>query len=151
MDYDCLPALKVYLAVFLIIFTYYVLSKIFLMDLNDCDILSGSEYRCIFFGDKCGLWPVTHFIFYAILGFFFPQCFIFLMLVGLFWEGIETILNTITNIYNGKSINCYDWIHGNIRDIGYNVLGYLVGASLAVMFRENINKCDQGCVSFLQI
>ena len=112
---------------------YYIISYLLGHNLTTCDVLNSSQYKCCIMNDKCGLWPWLHFLFYVILGFLYPQCFILLMIVGLFWEGIETIGHVLAVKYTG---NKEQWIHGSLRDITYNVTGYLFGLLLAILIRK---------------
>ena len=84
------------------------------------------------------LWPITHFIFYLILGYYYPQYIIVFMIMGIFWELFEMCL--------GKIISCFIKDHpdnilvdkikniqytttrlSSYSDIVFNTLGLITG------------------------
>jgi hypothetical protein len=150
---NCLKALWIYLIVLVIFLIYRLYLKTIPGPIEENDFLNRNVFICPINGTMTSYWPISHFLFYVLLGFLFPECFLFLMLVGLVWEGIETIMQAYTTeiIPNrtNQNIEYTNWWSSNLRDITYNLAGYLVGASLAVMIRGNINPYDPGCMGFL--
>lgn len=59
-------------------------------------------------------WSVTHFVFFAVLGFIEPLLFWTFFLIGVGFESMEYYV-----------LDCHDWL-----DIGYNTLGLLTGMFL---------------------
>jgi hypothetical protein len=69
-------------------------------------------------------WSATHFIVFAIAGYYGHKHIICLMLIGILWEIIEIILGYIT-----KSNKTEDsiWWYGSFSDIIVNFLGLMTG------------------------
>jgi len=69
-------------------------------------------------------WSISHFIVFAIAGYYGHKHIICLMLIGILWEIIEIILGYIT-----KSNNTDDsiWWYGSFSDIIVNFLGLMTG------------------------
>lgn len=55
------------------------------------DILN---YRIIKIGKQCcSYWPISHFVLFLILGYMYPNDFVFFTLLGILWELIEFTLS----------------------------------------------------------
>ena len=67
------------------------------------------ENKCIF-----SIWSLTHFILYAFIGFFCPDCFIESFLIGVSFEIFEYMISS-----------CHDPL-----DILWNTLGFAAGAMI---------------------
>jgi len=80
-------------------------------------------------------WGLSHFIFYGILGYLFPQKLIFISLVGIGWELTEMIFKDhpfyISKCKYVTSDNEPGWWYGRWQDIVMNTLGMVLGASIA--------------------
>jgi hypothetical protein len=85
-------------------------------------------------------WSATHFIVFAIAGYYGHKHIICLMLIGILWELIEVMLSFVTNVpftdinikkslQNNRKINNdnYNWWYGSFSDIIVNFLGLMTG------------------------
>lgn len=102
-----------------------------------------------FTGTNASWWPASHFLIFFLLGFLFPQCFIFAMTLGLLWEGLESIIEYLTTPKGPTAVipgvEYQQWASSSLRDIGYNTWGFLAGAGLAVLTRgAAINYGEDG-------
>jgi len=140
-----------------LITTYYGVLKYKTKNKNDeasQDILNNCVIE-LSNGTCYSWWPVSHFIFYAIIGWFYPTQFIPAMLMGILWEGIEWTIGEYTqnsneikdikDIKDIKSKNIYDtirnkkqyidqWWQGNTNDILFNAAGFLAGKFFLLNF-----------------
>ena len=107
------------------------------------------------------LWPISHFVMYMILAFFFPDCWLFLFAIGVTWELVEFAIQAITYHHvlsglNPKSSSSdavatttpaadyhqasvqYDkeWWSGSFGDILFNTAGIVTGLALAKLLRK---------------
>ena len=79
-------------------------------------------------------WPISHFLLYAILGFFFPTCFIPLMILGILWELFELLLGILSKKRQSvtRGVQYGDkWWSANLFDPFFNAAGFLVGMLIA--------------------
>lgn len=82
-------------------------------------------------------WSISHFMTFAIVGFFYPNKIIEFLILGIMWECLEDYLaaNSNTQLVNcikyKKSFWCNgiqdDYWYGKWDDIIFNFLGYLLG------------------------
>lgn len=105
-------------------------------------------------GQRLSWWRISHFLMYFVLGFLFPQCWLFLVVIGFFWELFEFAVqffayqdrHRIDNRDNDASYRQqqtaapaidYDtvWWTGSFQDIVYNLLGLFAGVMLARLIR----------------
>jgi hypothetical protein len=84
-------------------------------------------------------WSATHFCFFFVLGYFFPNTFIFSMAVGISWELFEHYYGKERPGWLGGYGDCDDlatdrtegnWWYGKWTDIVCNTSGFILGASL---------------------
>lgn len=147
LDYkNCLTPIYilVFLGIFLILI--YMLVILYLKDNDYVSIISTYMSNL-----SAETWQITHFIAYALLGFFFPNCGIPVILIGVIWElleyGMGHLLPPICvkqtncnisncNISNGNvntlnsnnpQLKCTTYWFGNYMDIFINITGFLVG------------------------
>ena len=76
---------------------------------------------------KVTLWAITHFICYFIVGKLCPNNFKLFLYLGIIWEVFEKIYGYITNSENYWTSGGYN---GQIKDIGFNMLGYYLAHKL---------------------
>ncbi len=148
---NCWKSLWVYGIALIIFFIYRGYLRTLEGSIEINDLLNHNYYICPLSGEMSSLWPVTHFLLYAILGFLFPTCFLFLMIIGFVWEGIENIFGyfqTKSNQPTLQNVEYQVWWGGSLKDITYNLAGYLVGASLAVGTR-GVNPYEVECLGIL--
>lgn len=72
-------------------------------------------------------WRISHFIFYAFLGWFFPHCWKFALIISVVWELIEAA----AGYFNEDGSNFWQ---GNVTDIITNMLGFFIGRGLRVSY-----------------
>lgn len=79
-------------------------------------------------------WSVTHFIWFTLIGYLFPNCMFEAMMFGLMWELIEigmNVFNTDTYYYG-----CYE-------DILFNFIGFIFGRWLNNKFTNTNSDHDE--------
>ena len=105
-------------------------------------------------GQRLSWWRISHFLMYFVLGFLFPQCWLFLVVVGFLWELFEFAVQFFAyqdrhrfsdNDYRQHQTTTattvpaidYDtvWWTGSFQDIVYNLLGLFAGVMLARLVR----------------
>ena len=86
-------------------------------------------------------WSVTHYLFFSILGYWYPNRFVFFLLFGIVWELTEDLLakDSDTQLVDCEQkgrggfvdfwCNGYqdDYWYGKIDDVLMNMLGYVTG------------------------
>lgn len=83
-------------------------------------------------------WGICHLLFYMALGLYFPNHFIFISLLGIIWEFIETIFKShpmyimecnidISTENEGIPI----WWYGRWQDIIMNTIGLIIGINIS--------------------
>lgn len=92
------------------------------------DVLNTNVLDTKCFG-KMSWWPISHFIFYFILGLIFPDCDALVILGGMVWEVIEAILGkTVPNVPStGGDVQYAQWWSMSLVDVWMNVFGYYAG------------------------
>lgn len=88
-------------------------------------------------------WGISHFTFFALLAFFFPQTryLVFLFILGLIWEILEYVskdrpLYLSKCSYKVTTDNGQGWWYGRWQDIIMNTLGIIIGAFLARQYKK---------------
>lgn len=91
------------------------------------------------FENCCSWWPFLHFIGFAILGYFFPDCWGLLFIGGILWELLEVGMNWImrgTMLKQPMRIGSAGveysqiWWAGSFKDLFFNAGGILLGKGL---------------------
>lgn len=80
----------------------------------------------------CSWWPITHFVFYLFLGYWFPSCGWELFLIGVGWEGFEEGMALLNGRESSTSLSeetqySKSWWGGSLLDIVFNTAGFFVG------------------------
>ena len=70
-------------------------------------------------------WMLIHLFFYMILGFFFPDNFMLILLMGICWEIVEIMWGRI----NGST-----WWYGGFSDVIMNTIGFTMGYAINKAF-----------------
>lgn len=84
----------------------------------------------------CSWWPISHFILFAVLGFFFPKCWLLLIGMGILWELFEMAMKSLFKQksqpmrLSDQHVEYSDWWSGSWKDIIFNVAGIGVGVGL---------------------
>lgn len=93
--------------------------------------------------NDCDYWGITHFMFFAMLGFLFPNHHLRFLIVGAIWELIEGKIgsinygdNSIIHLFGGWGMNktnkkTNDWWYGRMGDIVFNMTGYTIASWIA--------------------
>ncbi len=84
-------------------------------------------------------WAMSHFVFYATLGYFYPQHYIAIFIMGVIWELYEMFLQSeqpwyvkyIGNCNVGTDQTTSPWWYGQYEDIIVNGTGILLGVYLS--------------------
>ena len=117
---------------------YFVSLKVFCKNPGNCDFLN---YRIFNMKNTncCSMWPISHFLLYFILGIFFPECGIPLIIFGVAWEGIEILGGTLEAKKRKKRGQQYSekyWM-GSVADLIANPLGFICGYFLQKLLKKN--------------
>jgi len=79
------------------------------------------------------LWGLSHFVLFAILGFFFPSCDIVIISIGILWEFVEHILGIYARPISPRGRAPVQWWYGSAMDVVINILGFYVGKSIRLL------------------
>ena len=92
----------------------------------------------------CSMWPISHFIAFALFGYIWPQYVWTLFILGIFWEIIEVIMNYLETekwmrgslgrahgrMRTGGKVEYSTWWEASEKDILFNGVGILCGMAL---------------------
>lgn len=135
---SCKGTLIILLIVALVIFAHFIIMKLSGENLSETDFMNKGVF--VIEGKTWSWWPISHFILYFILGFFFPQCFLLLMVISIGFEIFETTMGNITRGLQeapsqaNPDVEYQDWWAGSFRDVVVNFLGFIVGAGIGYLF-----------------
>lgn len=113
------------------------------------DFMGCTVFTCPTLGQmtrECGvysMWPVSHVVLYALLGYVAPSWWWLWVLLGIVWEGVEQCVGyTLTQLnvpmptveangvqYGGCRWN--EWVKGMRSDIVFNTVGLIFGSLLS--------------------
>lgn len=92
---------------------------------------------------KVDWWMVSHVITFAIAGFYFPDTFIYAMILGIIWELIENMLGKFKPSHFKSFGFCIDdkqklkfkthkasWWYGQYEDVIADAIGFIIGKYL---------------------
>ena len=151
---QCGGSYKLMFIVFAMILLYNVFMAMWWPDKQrvDVDVLNRKIFDFDYFmGNCCSMWPITHFIFFFILGLLFPNCDLPIITAGVLWEIAEESIaifrrqqQTRHVVVAGTGDLQYrdSWWAGSLQDILFNILGFYCGKLLVKLF--NINICVRG-------
>jgi len=104
-------------------------------------------------------WAMTHFFFWMFLGFWYPGKYLQAMGFSLAWEGIEDLLGRTNVTMGGSRLQLVGetvdgevdentgkqyWYGRYTTDTAYNLMGYILGSTLAKRFwPEDACKCSR--------
>ena len=151
--------LYIYAVSFIVLYWFFLLAT------------NGSEKRAVYsdpfnkivfdmpFLEKCcSWWPLSHFIFFLIIGILFPDCDLPAILGGIAWELTEVgVYYAIgqdrqgTRNGDGKIQYAESWWMGSTQDIVMNIVGFYLGKFLNKILGVNfvcvkeIGECDCKC------
>lgn len=136
----CKGAIYVLLVVFALIVVYYIYKRVSGGNIAAEDPLNQKVFNLACLENCCSWWPISHFFLYAILGFFFPQCFFLLLIIGILYELFEMVLAKAFGTERqpiadaGQVEYSRNWWSGSMKDILFNVLGLVTGVALAYAY-----------------
>ena len=118
------------LVVFALILIYLVILQMFLTTKKDDPLLN------VYFPIVGSGWAMSHLIFFAILGYLYPSCFVEAMIAGTVWEIFEFSFSDLFPKFFPKLAlqmepNWSSWYFGSFRDIVVNFFGFLIGLYLS--------------------
>lgn len=125
-----------------IIYTLIIIIFFGVKNLKSADILNIKFCEIPGIGDVGG-WPLSHFVAFFIAGILFPECFVLVFILGVFWEIFETVCGHLANYFFGppqtlqNSMYKGNWVDGRVEDIIFNLVGFLAGKMIIDTYREN--------------
>jgi len=140
---QCRGAVYILIISFVLIIVYYVAR---ISTGQEEDPLNRKVLDIPWLGGCCSWWPVLHFVMYAILGFYFPQCFLLLVIIGIAFEFFETGMGHVLQRCGvGDDVTLPPspspdveygrlWWYGSPKDVFFNIAGLLTGISLRWMY-----------------
>ena len=92
----------------------------------------------------CSLWPISHFILFAVYSYIWPHYSWVLFLYGVLWEVLEGIMNTLETEKGQEvkhqqtrkkdKVEYVTWWEASYKDILFNSVGIIVGRTLRGWF-----------------
>lgn len=88
-------------------------------------------------------WLISHFIAFAVAGFFFPNTLVLSMVIGILWEIIEWIIGITKPSFlkgigdcrhNSNGTTKY-WWYGQYKDIVADFAGFMVGKYIGILLK----------------
>lgn len=145
-----IPCVALYIIVVLIIFAYgaYIRAS------GAPDIL---EKKVIDHPSCPGFdgWGVTHFLFFGVLGLFYPGHYVQVLLISVFWESIEHLLGQTKIMVGGSRLQLVGdqdkegrytgddenfWYGRFVTDPAFNMAGYILGSEIAKKYWPNTHE-----------
>jgi hypothetical protein len=85
----------------------------------------------------CSWWPISHFVFFFLLSYTWPQYWLHMVFLGIVWEVYEVLYGKAgnqkkfkkTRVGNNK-IEYEKWWSSSAKDILFNGMGILLGTTL---------------------
>ena len=90
-------------------------------DYRDYDLLQINLIEFPGENNNVNLWKLSHVLFYFVLGWYFPQYWKIVIIIGILWEIIEISAGVLTK---------NKWWYGCASDILANVFGFAMGVTL---------------------
>ena len=150
-DSNCNGAFKLMFLVVFFILCYNIFMALYWphKSRTDVDVFNRKIFDFDYFmGNCCSMWPISHFIFFFILGLLFPDCDIPIITAGVLWEIAEETISIISknqknrHIVVDKNSNVQyrdSWWAGSFQDILFNILGFYMGKILIKLSKKKIN------------
>lgn len=127
------------IAVALIVAKYVWLRHTCEGDIAFCDAGNRKVIDVPWLENCCSWWPISHFILFFFLGLLFPHHDVPILLAGILWEGIESLVSVITSsqrqptLSDGKVEYAQNWWAGSLKDILFDFAGFYTGKSLVLL------------------
>lgn len=148
---DCGGAYLMMLLMFcLIVFYFFFLSGAYVQsEIVYHDPLNYKVFDFPLLENCCSVWPLSHLVFFFVLGLLFPDCAVPLLTLGVLWEGFEMLQSSVQNSerqwVRGTS-KTYEysgnWWAGSMKDILMNTVGFALGWFVAKKLR--VKMCING-------
>ncbi len=115
----------------------------------ETDILNKKIVDIDWLDNCCSWWPISHFVLFFFLGVFFPDCDVPVLLAGILWEGVETVLSWTTDNKNYQAMRTSSkievqysktWWAGSFKDIIFNFAGFYTGKILVLTVQSDNRK-----------
>ena len=130
-----------YILVFLV-FSWFIMVRLTAgEDYAKKDPMNNIVFEWNWLENCCSMWPISHFIAFAIISFFNPNCEKMLFILGVVWELFEVLMNYIFRgtlikqpMITGDNVQYSEiWWAGSFKDIFFNTLGIILGRTLRLM------------------
>jgi len=100
----------------------------------------------------CSWWPISHFILFFILGYFFPECWGYLIFFGILWELFEVVMFYVTS-QETQVVRTADrrieytnnWWAGSYKDVLMNTLGATGGYLTRKLVEAGLGETRDEC------
>lgn len=145
----CKNVLMIFAVIVILIVAYYLfLRTSYGDDMVNQDILNKKVIDICALDNCCSMWPVSHYFLFLALGFFFSECWVTIITLGILWEIIEVVAGTLVvgdkwerqALRDGETGDVEysgSWWAGSGKDIFMDISGFLSGVILADIFNEN--------------
>lgn len=150
--WDCCSGLyKLFLFMVILICMYWIVLRLsFGKDVVEHDPMNRIVIKIPGLENCCSWWPISHFIFFFIIGIIYPNCGLIAMAGGAIWELIELFLSALTAQerqparHKGRSQVEYsqNWWAGSFKDLLMNAAGFY-SAKLLVWIYHKYKKTPQ--------
>jgi len=146
-DNEIQQLIRIYAIVVSAIFLYWTIlkSRSKTWDITRNDVLNETVIASPI--GNISWWPLSHFIFNALLGFFYPNKGVFILSAGVLWEFVEIVLGMIAKRLTAarttklaadtedgeraKDLQYTDgWWAGSVQDVVFNTAGFFTGKAL---------------------
>jgi hypothetical protein len=105
-----------------------------------------------FLENCCSWWPISHFILFLVLGYFFPDCWVYLVIAGITWELLEMVMSHLTG-HQRQAVKVSDarveysgnWWAGSFKDVFMDVAGLIVGILLRKLVEAALGESRDAC------
>jgi hypothetical protein len=105
-----------------------------------------------FLENCCSWWPISHLILFFFLGYFFPECWLYLIAFGVLWEIFEAVMFHLTKrptqvtVGPGRNVEYTgNWWAGSFKDVLMNTLGVLGGLLLRRLVEAALGESRGAC------
>ena len=118
-----------------------VLNIIFIYGLCLCTFRF-KDYLHTEINSHINFWVISHFFFYLIIGYFFPETFWLSMTIGVVWEIYEDFLENFSKKYLSFipfkicKLDNFTWWYGRYEDVIANILGFLLGQYMSLHWKR---------------
>lgn len=118
-----------------------VVNIIFIYGLCLC-IFRFEDYLHTEINSHINFWVISHFFFYLIIGYFFPETFWLSMTIGVVWEIYEDFLEKFSKKHLSLislkicKLDNFIWWYGRYEDVIANMLGFLLGQYMSLHWKR---------------